>query len=427
MLCREVARLLPEYADDALREAQSEAVAAHLRGCEDCRGELAGLESALGALTAVAREPAPDLWAQFQSRLQAEEAVASCRQVAGLLPDYADGELALAQDRLVRAHLAACTPCSARQQALARPMQALQAASQIAPANLWPAFTSRLASTVTCEEVEEKLPAYLAGEAAGLAIALQAHLGVCARCEAAASMHQAAAGALSRVAANMPEVDLWPAFERRLREERARRPFWAGLGAQLASMGEWLRGPLLQPALGVAAFVLITVAGSQLPGLIQRQAARTAVAPAPLAPNVEAGAERSTTATNGPTSEATVVTDEPRKPVVTMAAAAADQPGGAPEPQPGATSPDGGLGEIIERRDPSVPPSASAPGIRVAFNLPAPAGEGAEWGPDRAFDLRANASTASEQEGMAAVVQAVGLLAGSEDALHSPFETKQDE
>lgn len=59
MRCGKVKKLLPLYGDGRLTARQHAGVEEHLRGCEPCRAELAGLEEALGALRGLSELKAP--------------------------------------------------------------------------------------------------------------------------------------------------------------------------------------------------------------------------------------------------------------------------------------------------------------------------------------------------------------------------------
>jgi anti-sigma factor RsiW len=427
MRCSDVERLLPQYADDALPASQSEGIAGHLVDCAACRGELAQLQRSLDALNLAAREPAPDLWALFQNRLTQSSAAACCRDIEALLPKFADGELARAQTLQVRDHLAECAACTAREAIHSRPFRALDQAGKAPPAvELWPAFTLRLGKSISCKEAEALLPAMLAGASATQTLPLQSHLHACRSCAASLAAYETSLSALSRVGHAMPEVDLWPAFTARLAQEAApRRAQTARSAGWLPALASWLRGPLLQPALGFAAFALITVAGqllsqsisSRLRGPELVQLARSSGGEIVAAQPTVASAESEMI-------PAPVSVESVRKPAPVQV---------APTLTPSTNSPSVPLPitksaiEPKENSELEQPGRRRAPGLRVAFNLPSTGGELIPV-PDNAFnpDL-GGSSIVDERDGMKAVVQAVELLAGSEDALNSPFDSNAND
>jgi predicted anti-sigma-YlaC factor YlaD len=435
MRCSDVERLLPPYADSALPASQSDGIDAHLSRCAACRRELAQLQRSLDALHLAAREPAPDLWAQFQTRLAQSAAVASCRDIQALLPQFAEGDLERAQTLRVRDHLAECSECAALEAAHSRPLRTLEkVGAHPAAVDLWSTFTVRLGKSLSCREVEALLPGLLAGEPSAQTLAFQSHLHGCRACAGSLAAYEESLSALSRVAQAVPEVDLWPAFAARLEQERAPRSARSGGAGWLPALGAWLRGPLLQPAIGFAAFALITVAGQLVS---QSVAARLR------------GAELTRLA-QGVTSERVA-----NQPVVTTPEAktapapslevmpddlAVAKPTAVPPSQPDARTVSVALPRVavvdrgpVNDRGPvddpgsELPGKAQTQGVRVAFNLPSTSGELAP-APESAFSPDLGTPTArSERDGMQAVVQVVGLLAGNEDALNSPFDSKAND
>lgn len=59
MRCSQAGKRLSAYLDEELRAAERERLAAHLRGCEACRGRLAGLERVRALFRGVERPAAP--------------------------------------------------------------------------------------------------------------------------------------------------------------------------------------------------------------------------------------------------------------------------------------------------------------------------------------------------------------------------------
>lgn len=426
MRCSDVERQLPQYADDALPAPQSEAMAAHLAGCPACREELTQLQHALAALNLAAREPAPDLWAQFQARVVQQDTSACCREIEGLLSQFSDGELDRVQTLRVRDHLAACSACTALEAALSRPLRTLEhVAKTPAKVELWPAFTARLGKSLSCRQAEGLLPSVLAGEPTAETLAFQSHVHQCPACASSVAAYEQSLGALSRVARATPEVDLWPAFSARLAEEAVARSARSPRTAWLPALGTWLRGPLWQPALGFAAFAIITVVGQMLSQSVSGRLRGTDLAR--LSPGMtgqimahqpESGLVVESTpkakTTSAPTSNSVAKAAElGTKSVAATPISEAREPVSPPVPA-------NDLGSEL-------PATRRAPGIRVAFNLPSSDGELIPV-PESVFPSEpAGPSTVGERDGMQAVVQVVGLLAGSEDALNSPFDAKAND
>jgi hypothetical protein len=75
MTCERVSELLTLYVDEGLPARDTGRVAGHLARCAACRADLRALEQTLAALDRVRpQEPPIDLWEQFRSRLEAEQA-----------------------------------------------------------------------------------------------------------------------------------------------------------------------------------------------------------------------------------------------------------------------------------------------------------------------------------------------------------------
>jgi hypothetical protein len=276
--CSDIQELLPHYADDALPAGEQQQITAHLEGCAECAAELDGFDRALGALNAVAPTAAPDLWSQFQARLALEQAGVGCLQVVEMLPAYAEQALEEGDDRLVSAHLTGCETCAREHAVYARSSRALAGAARQEAPDLWPALAAQLGAGMACGRARELV--FSGGEAQGEEAILDLHLRACAGCTAHAAGYQQAISALERAGARVPQVDLWPAFAARLKQQDARTP-----GAALAAF--WVRlwhQPAFRPALGMGAVVLITLAAnSLLPGRPASgpQAARPAQIAAP--------------------------------------------------------------------------------------------------------------------------------------------------
>lgn len=263
MRCSEVQDRLPEYAAETLSAVEQAAWSAHLEGCLVCRQDLEALGASLRALEAAASAPAPDLWARFEQALSAESA--ACEEIRTLLPARPMGELSGAEEERVRTHLRACEPCLAEEAAFARSLGALHADPAPAP-DLWAPFNQRLGQELGCADVSARLPEYLAAEPLGAPQrALVSHLETCAPCAREVAAYGQAERLLARVAARPAEVDLWPAFARRLEAEQAARaiPLWQRWLAPLAAgcFRVWQQ-PLARPVLaaGMAAIALLLVA-----------------------------------------------------------------------------------------------------------------------------------------------------------------------
>ncbi|MGV3722158.1 MAG: zf-HC2 domain-containing protein [Actinomycetota bacterium] len=430
MLCREVERLIAEYAEDALPASRRAAVASHLEHCADCSRELETLRRSVAALNAAGRQATPDLWAGFQARIARDTVAADCESIRELLPGYGDAELDRLLLQRVRAHLATCASCEREEQLLARRLRSLEQSAILESApDLWPQFASRLATTLTCDEAEELLPAHLAREPLDRSLALRVHLENCAACAQSAAIYQNALACVDRVATVRRQVDLWPAFSERLRQEQeraTRRPSAAQLlGAAVA----WLRGPLLQPALGVAAFVAIAVVGQILTSPERRPQLARVIEPRFHAAPVEAPEPAMAQAGAG---ELTVVEVEPTKPKTSAVADRVGQPAtprvvkhatGSPRREKNAAA-----AVVAARTLPGE--TAAVPPARVAFNLPAPERDheelvGGVFGNPPTTGV--SADRVSEKDGMAAVVQAVEILAGREDVLDRPFDANVNE
>jgi anti-sigma factor RsiW len=416
MRCSDVEHLLPQYTDGALPASQAESIASHLADCAACRRELALLQRSLETLNRVAREPVPDLWGQFQARLAQSSAAALCREMETLLPSYAERNLERAERARVRQHLAECEACARLEASCSRPFRALeQLAAEPAPVDLWPSFAARLAATLSCAEVEAELPALLAGEAVRNRLAHQAHLASCTSCAASVAAYDRSLAALSRTAQAIPDVDLWPAFDERLRSRGSnapRRPVgW------LPALGAWMRGPLLQPALGFAAFALLTLAGNLVSHAVntQRRGAKLA-AEAPQRSRQVAVNEEPRTATLLAARPAAPRPELPR--AVSAKRAVRPAPVSEQDHKPQIRSV---KSVVVAKSVPEPATPASPPAVRVAFNLPA-AGMRDIAASDPIFSTEPEPGTPADRDGMQAVVQAVELLAGSEDALHSPFD-----
>lgn len=303
MRCLEVEARLPAYLEGELPADQHASLTAHLAACTACGAELSALEVSLAVLNAAAGAPAeaPDLWDRFQARLEAELPAADCVRMRDLLPAYQDAALdEPGQYQQVERHLAACAACSEEAAWLSGSLRALEQSSCLAPGgsagqapDLWAAFSTRLAGETTCEQAEELLPAYLAGEVQDLrAGTLRAHLRHCAPCAQAAFTLERSLGALDAAARTIPEIDLWPAFQKRLHAEEARRRRPAAAGWLPAGMlpaallGAGRSTPLMRAAWAVGAVAAValglrlSVFSSQTGRLVPPQVAH-AGAPAP--------------------------------------------------------------------------------------------------------------------------------------------------
>jgi len=416
MLCRDVDQLLAEYAEDALPDARSAAVTSHLAHCASCTAELMQLRRSVAALNAAGRTAVPDLWGAMQARLAQEAVATDCAAIRELLPAFGDSELERPLVQRVRAHLDSCAPCAREERLQAVPLLALEQCLDALPApDLWPGFAARLATTLTCADADELLPAYLSHEPIEQGVALRLHLEHCAPCAQTAAVHAGVLACIERVAHATPEVDLWPAFAQRLRQEEertARRPSFARI---LATAVAWVRGPLFQPALGMAAFVAIAVIGHALTAPEHRpELARV------IEPRVESQPQVAAVPPEGPA-------------LVRKARVPETAPVGAEHTvnQPAQTASTGATRHAAVPHD-SIPVTpAPAQGIRVAFNLPSP-GDNHELLPESAFAVHpvvpdVSADRVSERDGMAAVVQAVEILAGREDVLDRPFDIHVNE
>jgi predicted anti-sigma-YlaC factor YlaD len=278
MRCRDAEELLPQYADDMLAGGQREALSRHLAGCEACRRELEFLNRALASLSSAARPPAPDLWESFQARLAAQVPQMACDRVEALLPAYREAAEELPQRPAISAHLAACASCAAEEALLARSQAVLDQASAgrfpqpETPPDLWPVVSEKLAAEIPCGKVQDLLPAYLDRALQGApSIQVEQHLAHCAPCAAATEDYRLAVGALERAAA-APAADLWPAMAARLAREPSRQPLrkrWALAGLAGALRGA-LRSPGWQPALGLAAAVVVALAARTVLHVPQR-------------------------------------------------------------------------------------------------------------------------------------------------------------
>ena len=429
MRCSDVERLLPQYADDALPATQAEGIASHLVGCSECRIELTHLQRSLDALNLAAREPAPDLWSQFRARVAQSSAAVCCREIEALLPSFADGELERPQTLRVRDHLAECAACAALEAAHSRPMRTLEKVGR-APASieLWPAFTARLGQSLSCREVEDLLPTIMAGEPTAQTVSFQYHLHACRACAGSLAAYERSLSALSRVGQAVPEVDLWPAFAARLEEGATpRRANVVGAG-WLPALGAWLRGPLLQPAVGFAAFALLTVAGQLLSQSASGRLWGTELARLTQGGTGEIVANQRPTAPAKTETARVTLSASPSLaedlPVAKDTTVPARKPRTASVAPPRMSAP---VATPLDDPGSELPGSPHDPGVRVAFNLPA---TGGEFFPasERAYAPEFSApSIVSERDGMQAVVQAVELLAGSEDALNSPFDSKAND
>jgi len=155
--CRRVQDLLPAYLEQEVRAGEHASITQHLSACPDCSAELDLLSGSLRALDAVSLQglaAAPDLWASFSARRDAEaqqvERAAAprlpCRQVDALLPEYLEGALDAKRSNGVRFHLEDCDACAAELALLERSLDVLESAAVRAPeVDLWPAFAARLA------------------------------------------------------------------------------------------------------------------------------------------------------------------------------------------------------------------------------------------------------------------------------------------
>lgn len=422
MRCSDVEHLLPQYTDGALPASQAESIASHLADCADCRRELALLQRSLEALNRVAREPAPDLWEQFQARLAQNSAAALCREMETLLPSYAEGDLERAERARVRQHLAECEACARLEAEHSRPFRALeQLAAEPATVDLWPSFTARLAATLSCAEVEAELPALLAGETVRNSLAHQAHLASCRSCAAAVAAYDRSLTALSRTAQGVPEVDLWPAFSERLGTRAPSGGARRGPASWLPALGSWMRGPLLQPVVGFAVFALLTLAGNLVSHALSTQLRRAELtAETPLRPRPVAVGEKHRAAPLLAVHRAAPRPELPR--MVRAERAVRPLPQSDRDHEPRIRSAVQSVSNVKSSPKPATPPE-----VRVAFNLPATGmREVATTDPILSTEP-VPGTPAADRDGMQAVVQAVELLAGSEDALHSPFDSKTNE
>lgn len=431
MRCSDVEHLLPQYMDGALPASHADRVDAHLATCSACRAEFSQLQHSLRALNLAAREPAPNLWDQFQARLADSVTAAQCREIEKLVPQYVDGGLEPSQLLQVKDHLEACTGCAQLESEFSRPLHLLDRVGATPHSvDLWSSFSERLATTLSCREAEELLPALLAGEADSKTLSLQSHLASCRSCAASLAAFGSSLSALSRVARSVPEVDLWPAFAERLQKEPAaarRRALGTG---RLSALGAWLRGPLLQPALGFAVFALLAVTGH----LLSRSVPTGAPGPelAQWSPQVNhEGTANPGIARPAPLKirSTTPGIKVARRSVSTSSVSLTSTPRAVRRHRTVTRTPERTLVENTPRDDhgSELPGQSQTPGIRVAFNLPS-SGVGRSPSSDTLISSEFSAvAPVDERDGMQAVVQAVELLAGSEDALNSPFDSQANE
>jgi predicted anti-sigma-YlaC factor YlaD len=67
-ICREVQGVLYDYMTRELGPARSEVVREHVRRCENCRSELAGLQKTLDVLSLARKAPVPDRLSEHHRR-----------------------------------------------------------------------------------------------------------------------------------------------------------------------------------------------------------------------------------------------------------------------------------------------------------------------------------------------------------------------
>ncbi len=190
-----------------------------------------------------------------------------CGDVRPLLPEYLDELLKPEARRRVDSHLQSCDLCRAELATQNRALIVLERAAHAPAPDLWQAFSQRLASEITCTEVSESLPAYHDAALSGTrAVSVHNHLKACAACAAESEGLQTSLELLER-AAEMPVIDLWPAFQARQEaDRRSRETGWGRLRTALRVLWD---GPVLQPALGLAAAGVLIIVGQHFFGAPQ--------------------------------------------------------------------------------------------------------------------------------------------------------------
>lgn len=202
-----------------------------------------------------------------------------CGDVRSLLSEYLDEWLKPEVRRRVDTHLQDCDSCRADLAAQNRALVVLERAAGGPAPDLWQSFSHRLAGGIACREVRDLLPAYQEAALSGAhAVSVHNHLKNCAACAVEAERLEASMELLDRVA-EMPTIDLWPAFQERQDAERRSRE--RGLGRLRSALRALWQGPVLQPALGLAAAGLLILTGQQFH---DAPAERAPAAPAPVQP-----------------------------------------------------------------------------------------------------------------------------------------------
>lgn len=136
---------------------------------------------------------------------EVRDLTARCPQ-DGLPPDL---------QRQVAAHLTGCPGCAAGLDEEEWLFGLIDTAAPQAAPDLWPAFSRRLAATVPCEQVRGRLPEYVDSSTAPESpLPAAVHLEQCRECRSELEAYSQALTALEN--SRVEEVDLWPAFQRRL-------------------------------------------------------------------------------------------------------------------------------------------------------------------------------------------------------------------
>lgn len=351
-----------------------------------------------------------------------------CREVRAALHDYVEELLAPETRRALEAHLSGCAECRAELESWDRALGHLTAAATATEApDLWNRFQARLAAEagpLTCTEAHTLLPALDDPVLTGAeAAALAAHLSACAACRREQARLGHAMQALDGAAPALPAPDLWPAFVRRLEQERAARRPWDGWQAVLEGLFAPRRAGWHAPALALGALVLLAALlhGSH-PGTPRRIARNLppqlpAASPAPRPwSRIEEPATRAAAPPGPHAARRAIRTAQASRraarregvrlrPALPLRLARSEAPLRAPVRR----------ARVTARRE----------GIRIAGkpNLPSP-----EFGAVPATEpVRPPESSETTRAARAEVVQAVTMLAGFEDSAQRPFEMDQDD
>lgn len=114
MECCKVREQLSCYMDKALDEHTLELIEAHLAQCASCRRELTSLTALVEAAAGIENvEPPAELRDSItRSVRKIDRETVSCKEAAGLLSGYIDGELTPSQNYLVMSHVKICEECA---------------------------------------------------------------------------------------------------------------------------------------------------------------------------------------------------------------------------------------------------------------------------------------------------------------------------